>query len=599
MGLTYAEKLGQLRKAMAERSLNAYIVASTDEFLNEYVDKDRSERIYLSGFDGSIGDILVTAEKAFLIVDGRYHIQAENQTEQALYTIEKVGVDDQGKRTEENSIERLVKVLTALSQAAPMTVGFNPNKTSQRLLDYTAGKLKDAGAKATLKPVENGLVGTFWHDKPPVKKADVRYIYEDISGFSPSKKKTIVQQKLQEAGLNAIFTSKLDDVAWLTNLRGSEIAYSSTFRGIIFMSPGKSFLYTDQESLLTGNVPQVKDVYDVLPLSDLEKSVFKVAKSDNTLKIAFDATSINHSHYRLLKSLEMEGCKTEHLNNFPIRELRTVKNPAELAYIEECFSKSDRAFDDLTNWVHDSVNTGQILSEKDVKEKIIERFKHYGAIDLSFEVISAVNKNGAIIHYTASSEEEKIRKGDLVLLDSGAYFAGGYATDLTRTFIAGGIEASPSERMRHIYTVVLKGALQGLMAELPPGTNGAYIDQIVRTPIKELGYDYNHGTGHGVGLMVHEAPPSINASGVVAQLPLKESMVFTIEPGVYIEGWGGVRIENVVTLVKHPDEEKAKEGWLKVESLTYAPLDEALIDKTMLTREESEYLETFQRKFRQ
>ncbi|HEO65052.1 MAG TPA: M24 family metallopeptidase [Spirochaetes bacterium] len=269
--------------------------------------------------------------------------------------------------------------------------------------------------------------------------------------------------------------------------------------------------------------------------------------------------------------------------------MKRIKTPEELKYMAHSFHQADRVIKKSIDWLNKEINSGETVSERDFSDKVKDTFFAHEAKSLSFEVITASGENAAIVHYTKADPNKILKAGDLMLLDTGAYFEGGYATDLTRTFLIGGSETKATVRQQEIYTLVLKSAIRVLKARFPMGTKGIHLDTLARAPLWDYGYIYNHGTGHGVGICVHEVPPRVSST---SDDVLEESMVFSVEPGLYIEGYGGVRIENLVTLVRDPQ----YDGWLQVQPLTFAPLDKNLIDYGYLDRWEKEWLKEYMEK---
>jgi len=269
--------------------------------------------------------------------------------------------------------------------------------------------------------------------------------------------------------------------------------------------------------------------------------------------------------------------------------MKSVKNIAELDYLKDCFLKTDIAVSRAVVFLNNAVSEGKKISEKDFSQKVKEFLIEEEAIGLSFEPICASGKNTAVVHYTTPDENKIIKTGDLVLLDCGAYYQGGYATDITRTFIAGGEKAKASTKVKRLYTTVLKAFLKGMNHKIKPNTSGFHIDKKVREVFKrnELnGFEFSHGTGHGIGLLVHEDPPRLGTSKE-SKKPLKEGMCFSIEPGLYNKNYGGVRIENGVCLER-------EEGEIKIKSLTMYKLDENLIDYNYLSAREKNQLRAYQ-----
>jgi Xaa-Pro aminopeptidase len=266
--------------------------------------------------------------------------------------------------------------------------------------------------------------------------------------------------------------------------------------------------------------------------------------------------------------------------------MKAKKNSAEITHMIQSFERADAVVWRAQSWLRKQMEEGKVVTEVDFAEQVYELIKQSGAWALSFKVISAAGKNGAVIHYSKPNPEKAVSSGELMLLDTGAYYEGGYATDLTRTFLAGGKGVHGSPEQRRIFTLVLKAAISGMSARFPGGTQGTAVDALVRRPLWEVGYTYNHGTGHGVGITVHAAPPSISLHG---NYILEPGHIFSIEPGIYIPQFGGVRIENLCTVVEDPQ----VAGWLCIVPLTFSPLDERLIDSSILSKREKAWLKWY------
>lgn len=581
---------------MKTNSLSALIVTSEDSFLNEYVDNDFSPRVYLTGFTGTAGVLLVTEVSAHLMVDGRYHVQAEQQTDPDLFTVEKVGVDEQGNRTDEFIVDRLAALIRKFSEHKNYIVGYDPYQMGIRALEYLKKKVSAGYNTVVFTPLYNSLEQELL-DAISQKPVQVYNIPKGINGFSCKDVVQNLQQKLIEANLNAFFVSKLDELAYISNLRAHEIPYNSTFKGYAFITTRDAFIYTDMKKFGCKNLIDLNQAFELIDIKDMFESLYAyMNRQKGKYFIGYDPSSMSCANLDKLNRLVTQDFKLLPLDSSPINNMKAIKTNQELEYMQACFIRADNVFNDVINWTNAKIKAGSTVTEFNLKNMVKETFEKYGASYLSFETICATAENGAIIHYTQSSDRKEIQPVDLVLLDCGGYFEAGYATDLTRTFLAGAEAAQADDKQKGIYTIVLRAAIKGLTAEIPPGENGVYLDKLVRDVVNNYHYDYIHGTGHGVGILVHEAPPRINA-GFTGQAVLKENMVFSIEPGLYFEGWGGVRIENLVKLVKHSDQAKAANGWLQVECMTYAPLDENLINYDMLQEWEKEFLEAYKTRF--
>jgi Xaa-Pro aminopeptidase len=267
-------------------------------------------------------------------------------------------------------------------------------------------------------------------------------------------------------------------------------------------------------------------------------------------------------------------------------EFQSIKEPVELKQIEASFKKADKAIFNTIKWLKDSIKAGKRVTELDLYKETTQKYKDQGAFELSFNTIAGVGPNGSIIHYGNPSDQVVIKDSDLILLDSGGYFDGGWATDTTRTFY-GDSSRKADPKMIEIYTLVLKGLLAVQSAVFPEGTKGIVLDGLARSAMRKKGYDYNHGTGHGVGIHVHE--PGVRLSSI-SNVPMKAGQVVSIEPGIYIPGFGGVRLENIAWVQCHPDYPQM----LRLVPLVYIGFDSALVDMNLLNSEEKLILEDYE-----
>ena len=264
----------------------------------------------------------------------------------------------------------------------------------------------------------------------------------------------------------------------------------------------------------------------------------------------------------------------------------SIKEDAEIAEMKRGFNLADTAIYNTINWVKESIKAGKEISELDLYNETTRKYQEQGSVEQSFNTIAGVGPNGSIMHYGDPKADIKIKADDMILLDSGGYFDGGFATDTTRTFMAS--DAKPTDKHKKIYTLVLKGMLQCQHAIFPEGTKGMVLDGFARKPIFDEGMNYAHGTGHGVGIHVHEGGVRIGAS----TLPVKERQVVSIEPGIYLPGFGGVRLENIALVVK----DEKNPGFLKFEPIVYIGFEPSLINEQMLTAQEKNWLETYEAK---
>ncbi|MBK8013415.1 MAG: M24 family metallopeptidase [Deltaproteobacteria bacterium] len=572
-----AGRLEAVRKQMAKMSVDVMIVRSTDRFLNEYVPTDESARVWVSGFTGSMGEVVLTKDRAYLAVDGRYWLQAEQETSPDLFEVVKVPMG----RGLDQAVAELLTGLAAKAKNGKLRIGFEPDRVTPSTLELFQSSTPTACTWKPLfpSPVEVARGAA----RPAPREPGIRLVDERRVGATVEEKLRTLQSALAASGLDALLVQRLDDIAYLSNLRGDELSYQSTFKAIALATGDRLFIALDP-----AKVPQAvraaRDAILFMPEAELWTLIGKKSKRRN---IGYDRRG-NTEQGRM--AIEATGATAVAITS-PVGAMKAVKNDAELKVMREAFGRADRVVHGAITWLCQKVAAKERVTEYDFAEHVEQSFRASGATGLSFKVISAAGKNGAIIHYSDPSRRRVIREGELMLLDTGAYYDEGYATDLTRTFLVGGRSTKATAEQKRYYTLVLKGAIGGMSAIVPAGASGVALDALVRAPLWAAGLDYAHGTGHGVGINVHEFPPRVAPAGAST---LQAGYVFSIEPGVYVPSFGGIRIENLCTL-----EPTAKDGaFLKVVPLTFCPLDRRLIDAKLLTAEEKRWLLAYAKGFK-
>lgn len=576
-GLGEVEKrLIRLRELMRESGIDLLIVRGTDCYLNEYVPAAESLRLWLTGFTGSVGDALVAADKAYVFVDGRYYLQAEAETDPRLWEVVRVpfgvGIED--------AVERK---LAELAREGTV-IGFEPDRYS--LVDFAKLRAVLERKDARLAAPEPNLVSRVRGDGGRAKSGRLEVIPDALTGESSLAKLARVREVLERSMLSGVMLTRLDEIAWLLNLRAYEIDYASTFRGRAYVGREMAILFVDREKVTREVEKALHGRWLVEPENDWARTLGRHLAPLAGLRVSVDPAGTTVAVAESLRALLGDrGKVVEGVS--PVVGLKARKNARELKTVSEAYERADQVVAQVVTWLNRRVSSKQRVTERDLADKVEEQFLAAGARSLSFRVIAAAGANGAVIHYSNPDPDRRIKLGELVLLDTGAYFESGYATDLTRTFLAGS-GAKPTKKQKEIFTLVLKGAVRGMMARFPVGTTGVQLDALVRGPIWDGGYDYLHGTGHGIGVLVHEFPPRVSTKSMV---PLEAGMVFSIEPGIYIPGWGGVRIENLVTVEDDP----VIPGYLRVRPLTFSPLDRRLIEPKLLSLDEKTWLRSYLR----
>lgn len=554
--------LKNLRNFLKESNLDYLLVNTTDEFLVEYNELCNCARYFVTGFSGSTGDVLVSAGSVWQFVDGRYHEQADSEVDHKTTTVVKLQL---GQSFLNELVERI----------EPNTViGVVSDKISLNF--YKALKFKLDKKHCKIKPLEIDPVGLFTELKQGGKPQTVKQISLEIAGMNADDKFKKLARKL--APNVAYLDTHLENIAYLTNCRQYKTPFSSTFKAKMFVTKQKVQIYTNEEF----ETPIGKH-FEILPLSDFDKNIKKLCRnsehvtesSEQSINILFNPKTINYHDFKLIKSKAQESPVDY------IKEMKAVKNDAEIAHFKKNFKRTDN----VVNKVFELLQSKDDLSEAEISDFAEKEYMAQGATQLSFKTILAAGANSSVIHYSHPSREVKVKDGDFVLLDCGGHFEGGYSTDITRTFVKG----NPSKLQKTVYTTVLKMFLNAYHYKVTPKTTGFTLDRVARKIQAQSGledFNFNHGLGHGVGISVHENPPTISC-GQMGKRVLKPNMVFTIEPGLYKTGFGGVRLENTVYLAK-------VNGELKIQSLSHVPFQENVIDYTMLNKQELKWLKDWQ-----
>jgi Xaa-Pro aminopeptidase len=533
-------KLSDLRRLMLQDNLDYFLVASTDEYLNEYVPLEENSRYHITGFKGSTGDVLVGEHDAFLFVDGRYHTQADEEVYKSLVEVVKLSMSQSQKDA----------IIELLKDKGHLRIGVVSSKISYYLFTEF---------KKELKNVEFVL-----YDKDPIENAQSKvksttyFVKEKITGMSADKKLSIIQNDMNT---DILILTKLDEIAYLTNYRSTSIPYSSCFKAKAVIEQEKCIIFTDCK---IGNIGKK---FEVLP----EDEFFEYLKIPQKTKVI--TSSINLKTYMALENHFLKQIKSS-----PISEMKAIKNQNELEHLKKCYKRTDKVVKKVQKWMNSRSNRTQI----DLYNRTEKMFSRQWAKGLSFHTIAASGEDTAIVHFT--NPQDKAVSNTMVLLDCGGYFKGGYATDITQTFWVGAEE--PTIEHKTIYTAVLKGFLAGINCKITPKMTGKKLDWAVRKIVEKNaldGFKFAHSTGHGVGIVVHEFPPVL-APSEKAEIILKPNMCFSIEPGLYKEGSFGVRIERIVYIDDNSN----------IVPLSKAPFDERLINYNMLTEEEIEQVKQWQ-----
>lgn len=572
-----AERLARVRAAMKAGGVDALVVRGTDDYLSEYVPEAESNRVWLTGFTGSLGDALVTADTAWVFVDGRYHVQVDLEVDLSLWTPVK---NPLGLANETACANTLAGLVAALPEGATLAVAYEPGRYSVNTLNAFRNELAGAPVR-WVAPEASPLAVARGPVAPTVTgTGELRVVDEASMGRTVAEKVALVAEWLSKKRADALIVTKLDELAWLANLRGQEMPYQATFRGLGVVTRDALHLSV-HVAPVTDAVRAARPGVRFVDDAALWALLGSLPRDGRKARVALDPASVSAGLRDRAEALGLDVLAV----TSPVVAAKAKKTGPELDAMKRALGRADRVVARAQAWLNDRVAAGERVTETGFAKQVERLFLAAGAVGLSFRVISAFGVNGASVHHPPS-DEAVVRAGELMLLDTGCYFEEGFATDLTRTFFVGGPGDAPTPGQRRLFTLTLKAAIAGMTARIPKNASGAQLDGITRRPLWREGLDYAHGTGHGVGINVHEAPPSV-AKTATAQL--EPGHVFSIEPGLYLEGVGGVRIENLCTVREDPD----APGYLRVEPLTFAPLDTRLIDESLLEPDEAEFVRAY------
>ncbi len=561
----------KLKSFMKAQKLDAFYISTNDIFLNEYVPLQDCHRYYVSNFTGSTAEVIVPLVGSVqLFVDGRYYEQADLEADPSFVEVFKCPYG--------TGLQAAMKEMITAKKWSHL--GVEGDRIDLSLF-------KEFSAIAKVKSFNNGELAAVIDFKSIQSEKKIHELSLDLVGESTLSK----CQRILNPG-EAFFITALDSIAWITNLRRYEMPYQSTFKAKALATRDSVYLLMEG---IEGSVECPEIEISVGKFSELEIFLQLVSEYESTLKplLGKEAQKISKVFYsdRSINNADFQKLKTHFGEELLVNRSEGLipyhahKNPVEIKSMESSFNRGDQAIFETITWVKDQVKNGNPLTELDFYHKTNEFYKNNGAIAQSFKTISAVGANSSIIHFSSPSSDVSLNKNELVLLDSGGYFESGYATDTTRAFLSGGVA---SARQKEIYTVVLKSILHTQNAVFPEGSWGSLIDGLARQPVFKYGLNYNHGTGHGVGINVHEGGYRLSTTSAV---PLKEHTVGSIEPGIYIPGFGGVRLENIAVVEK----DQSRVGMLHFRPLVYIGFDHDLIDDGLLTSEESVWLEQYER----
>jgi Xaa-Pro aminopeptidase len=568
------EKLKLLRKSMANLGLDAYIIPASDPHENEYTPPCWQFRSWFSGFTGSTGTIIVTHETAGLWTDSRYFLQAEEQLSGSSIELFKLKVP--------HTPEHILWLASTLQPTSK--VGIDDRFFSGEMVKYMRTVLTEAGHQL-LTGLD--LLGPLWPDRPPIPDQPV-FIHEiEFAGLTRKEKIGQVVEKMNEIKSDYHLITTLDDIAWLLNLRGSDIAYCPLFISYCIVSASFTHLFIHERKIPGSISKSLTD--DNIIIHPYEGILDFLGEIPEGSTVYYSPEKVNHA---LIQSIP-SGIIQSHGMNITTG-LKSIKNPVEIEGLKRVMVKDGTAWVKTLHWIEQQVHSGYTESEWSVALKIAEfRSAQPEYQGESFHPISSYGWHGAVVHYSVTPEESlNLGPEGIFLLDSGGHYSDG-TTDTTRTISL----SPPDHQQKSDFTRALKGTLGVTMLRFPKGTKGYQMDILARKALWDIGLNFGHGTGHGVGffLSVHEGPQTIgsSASGYM-NISMEPGMVTTVEPAIYREGRYGMRTENMTLVVE--DQENEFGTFYRFETLTLAPIDTRLIDKTLLTSVEIEWLNTYHRK---
>ena len=561
-------RLARLRELMKREHLSAFIFPSTDAHQSEYVADHWRGREWISGFNGSAGTAVVTMKSAALWTDSRYFLAAEEQLEGTEYQLMKLKVE--GTPT---IAEWLGKELREVQSPEVGLDGMVNSYNYVKDLIYSLRKLGGITLRTNLDPLEQ-----IWENRPSLPANPVEIQPLEYAGETLASKVARIRKSLRELHADGMLVSALDDIAWTLNLRGTDVHCNPVFVSYLLIESGKVSLFVDDNKLS----PEVKQY-----LQDNQVSLYKYNKVEKCLEsyseynILLDGNETSCYLWKAVKCQEIVAAGS------PIPAMKAVKNTAEIEGYHSAMLKDGVAMVKFLKWLKPAVEAGG-QTEISIDEKLTSlRAEQKLFRDISFDTIAGYAQHGAIVHYEATPETDVVLKPEgLILIDSGAQYQDG-TTDITRTIALGPV----SQEMKHVYTLVLKAHIQLELVKFPDGASGTQLDAVGRECMWREGYNFLHGTGHGVGsyLCVHEGPHQIRMEWMPT--PLRAGMTLTDEPGLYLAGKFGVRIENTVLISDYMSTEFGK--FLQIEPLTLCPIDTTPIDADMLLPEEIDWLNAY------
>ncbi len=566
-----ADRVASLRRQLAKRTIDAYIVPRTDAHQGEYIPAHDERLAWLTGFTGSAGSAIIATKKAAIFVDGRYTVQARSEVDNDVIDV----IPMAELKAEDWLAEELKE---------GAKVGFDPKLFTVAQIERLKRRLAAKKIRVAAVLPRKNLIDLLWHapDRPEPPSGKIHSHPVSLAGQSAKEKIAKIQSQLKERGLDSVVLTSRESIAWAFNLRGCDVAHTPVFSAFaILHQRAKPELFVETSKLTADARKALKSVAKVSSYADFRDRLKELKEAGK--KVGLDPTTASYAI-----ASQLGGSRKIARISDPCVAPRAIKNATEIAGSRAAHERDGIAVTRFLAWLDDNATGGKI--DEIAATRALEDFRHNSGElkEISFDTIAGSGPNGAIVHYRVNAKtNRKLRSGELFLVDSGAQYADG-TTDITRTVAIG----KPSAEMRRHFTLVLKGHIAVATASFPKGTRGRDLDPLARNPLWQAGLDYDHGTGHGVGsyLSVHEGPVSI--SRVSGEL-VKPGMILSNEPGFYREDHYGIRIENLILVLEPMVPNGGDRPMMSFETLTLAPIDRRLIDIGLLTKSERDWLNAY------
>lgn len=572
------QRLNDLRTQMQQHDLDAFIAMSADPHMSEYLPEYWQVRLWLTGFTGSVGIVVVTQDFAGLWVDGRYWVQAEQQLENTGFVLQK-------QTTEPTSTH-----LAWLAQNLPLHATISVNGQTLSVQQFEALNQIAQQHQFTIQTPFD-IINEIWTDRPALPQEVVWQMANGLNAQTRLEKLSLIRSTLNTKNASAHFISALDDIAWILNCRGQDVEYNPVFLAHLFIDTSRTVLFID-DIKLSKELHQLltQDQITVLPYTQTEFFLSQLSQQH----VLIDPAKVSILH---TQSIQKNNQLVQDIN--PSTLFKSRKHATEITHIRNAMTKDGVALSHFFYWLETALTQNQPINELTIDEKITAfRAEQVGFIGLSFSTIAGFNANGALPHYRATKDSYSQIQGDgLLLIDSGAQYHDG-TTDITRVIPIG----TPSTEQKRDYTLVLKCHIALAQTVFPEGIASPLLDAITRQTLWKYGLDYRHGTGHGVGfaLNVHEGPQVISYyAPTLPQTKMREGMITSNEPGLYHEGKYGIRIENLVVNQAKKFTDSTYGEFLEFETLTLCPINQSCIALELMTESEITWLNEYHQTVRE